>query len=1255
MDEVTYPLADDFAWQVLEALGQGVTILDAHNRFEYANPAYLRMVGMSLEQLRGMTPFDVTLPDDLDMLQNVYRQRMQGNTSTYETRLLRPDGSIVHTLVTGVPRSQNGVFAGTFAILTDLTERKQVEQALRDSEARYRRLVELSPDPIAVVVDRKLQFANAAAATLLGAAAPESLVGKTLSELAPAEDPERIRRRLQAAWDTGKMPLTQVTLLTLDGITKQVEVTASAIPYAGKTALQFIARDITERVQAQEAYHTLVENSLQGLVIIQDARVVFANEQTTQLSGYSVAQLLAMPTGAFMERVHPADREAVQAYLQGHLLGEVVPTRMELRILRPDDAIGWVEVHMRRINYRARPAVQVAFVDVSERKLAEIAEREQQALMAAMRDTAAVLNSTLELDDILDRILANVGRVVPHTGAAIMLADAGIGRVVRTAGEFTSFPDAHLVLQLRMEIDQSRVLAYMNTTQRPLLIAATEGHTMWRKRPGLEWVRSYAGAPICAQQQTLGFLHLLSDEPHFFTLAYAERLQAFADHVAVALRNARLFDETRQRSRRLALINQLSMTMNLRLELEDVLQSAVDGVAQVIEGVEIGVALFDERSQDIRIVATYPPLPEGKTIELGISVAQVAVIQHLEAGQVLVVTDTEKESLLDDLRSLLSRWLVRSLALTPLNVRNEVIGCICYVSIPVPRQFSQEEQDLMRIVANLVATRIDLARILSAERRRRQEIEAVQRASLSLTASLDLQRVLNAILQALLDLVAATVAGISLYDNGLLTFELTRPAAMLRQTPENSPYQRYFADLIAQTGAPTFIEDNHQYPPWAESQPDLPHYALAGLPLQIETQIVGVLTVSYPGAHFFSESEKRILTLLAAQAAVAIQNARLHTQVHSYAQELEQRVSRRTVELEEERNRLQAILDAAGEAIYFTDAQNTIRYANPAAQRITGYRPAELVGQPGKLWHSHTPAAVRAELEARLRQGQSWQGEVINQRQDGSLYHANLMLNPLHTAAGELVGFVGVQRDVSQIKELARLREAFVSQIGHEMQTPLTNLQIYLDLLERGRPEKQQAYLEVLHQTAVRLRKLIKGFLDLSRVTADTAPVSLTPIDVGLLVADLAMVYTDLAAERHIRISYQIPPRPQRLLVLGEPALLPQLLAQLIDNALEYSPAGGQVTLAAAAQLAAPQQEDQNWVTISVSDTGPGISMADLPHVFERFYRGEAAANYTIPGAGLGLTICDEIVRKLGGRIVVDSRPGEGSTFTVWLQAAFSS
>jgi signal transduction histidine kinase len=113
--------------------------------------------------------------------------------------------------------------------------------------------------------------------------------------------------------------------------------------------------------------------------------------------------------------------------------------------------------------------------------------------------------------------------------------------------------------------------------------------------------------------------------------------------------------------------------------------------------------------------------------------------------------------------------------------------------------------------------------------------------------------------------------------------------------------------------------------------------------------------------------------------------------------------------------------------------------------------------------------------------------------------------------------------------------------------------------------------------------------------------------------------------------------------------MLRQVMSHLLDNALEYTPAGGQVVVFAEEQRG---EEGQEWITLAVQDTGPGLSAEELPRLFDRFYRGEAAANSALPGAGLGLAIAREIVDRLGGRITVASRPGEGATFTVFLRPA---
>ena len=119
-------------------------------------------------------------------------------------------------------------------------------------------------------------------------------------------------------------------------------------------------------------------------------------------------------------------------------------------------------------------------------------------------------------------------------------------------------------------------------------------------------------------------------------------------------------------------------------------------------------------------------------------------------------------------------------------------------------------------------------------------------------------------------------------------------------------------------------------------------------------------------------------------------------------------------------------------------------------------------------------------------------------------------------------------------------------------------------------------------------------------------------------------------------------------LALAEATMFTQVISNLMANAINYTPGGGVVTLSTGMRL----DNRQEWITISVQDTGPGISDADRPHIFERFYRGEAGRKSGAPGTGLGLSICRQVVEKMEGRLTVDSTPGQGATFTVWLKPA---
>jgi signal transduction histidine kinase len=233
-----------------------------------------------------------------------------------------------------------------------------------------------------------------------------------------------------------------------------------------------------------------------------------------------------------------------------------------------------------------------------------------------------------------------------------------------------------------------------------------------------------------------------------------------------------------------------------------------------------------------------------------------------------------------------------------------------------------------------------------------------------------------------------------------------------------------------------------------------------------------------------------------------------------------------------------------------------------------------------------------------------------------------------------------------QLTELDRLKDQFVSSVSHELRTPLANVKLYLQLLTRGRPDKHDDYLQTLYRETRRLEKLIDDLLDLSRLDLNATVFYVEPTDINYLVAELAQDRIAMAADRGLIIDCQLA--PDLLPALVDPQRFTQVMSNLTTNAMNYTSAGGLITLSTARQ----QHAGDAWITFSVRDTGCGIPARELPHIFERFFRGAASHQSNTPGTGLGLAICREIVEHMGGAITVESEIGQGATFTVWLRPA---
>ncbi len=231
-----------------------------------------------------------------------------------------------------------------------------------------------------------------------------------------------------------------------------------------------------------------------------------------------------------------------------------------------------------------------------------------------------------------------------------------------------------------------------------------------------------------------------------------------------------------------------------------------------------------------------------------------------------------------------------------------------------------------------------------------------------------------------------------------------------------------------------------------------------------------------------------------------------------------------------------------------------------------------------------------------------------------------------------------------RLSELDKMKSEFVSRIGHELRTPLTTIKTSLELLERGKPERREHYLTTLKQESDRLQMLIEDLLQVSRLSLDGLELIVGPYDVNRLISDRLVAWGEQARQRGLEL--QINLSPDLPLVKIDRELTVQAIGHLFRNAIDYTPAGT-ITLNTTTRSDAVGR----WVTVSVTDTGPGIAPADLSHIFEQFYRGRAAADYKTPGVGVGLSLCREIAEKMGGRLTVDTQVGVGSTFTLWLPA----
>ena len=356
--------------------------------------------------------------------------------------------------------------------------------------------------------------------------------------------------------------------------------------------------------------------------------------------------------------------------------------------------------------------------------------------------------------------------------------------------------------------------------------------------------------------------------------------------------------------------------------------------------------------------------------------------------------------------------------------------------------------------------------------------------------------------------------------------------------------------------------------------------------------------------------------------------------MNAMAERLQQQMERLALD----RNRLDTILRGMGEGLLVADRDGTVRLLNPA------FRTLFRVGEEA-VGHPLVELSRHPQLQTSFRAVLSEQRERIAELTLGGEADARVLLThwvPLREG-GEVTGVVAVFHDISDLKRLERVRRDFVANVSHELRTPVTVIRGYAETLAgdltRSDPETAARFAAVIHHHAERLTALIADLLTLSELEGGTIELPLEPIPLAALNDSCCALIEPKAVAKDIVLDCHVDPA---LLVLAHRGRLEQVLINLLDNAVKYSPPGGKVALGAA--LA------DGKVRISVADNGPGIPAAALPRLFERFYRVDAGRGRDEGGTGLGLAIVKHIVQLHGGKVWVESTPGQGSIFHVELR-----
>jgi signal transduction histidine kinase len=783
----------------------------------------------------------------------------------------------------------------------------------------------------------------------------------------------------------------------------------------------------------------------------------------------------------------------------------------------------------------------------------------------------------------------------------------------------------------------------------------------------------------------------VSGEP--YTARELGFLEALCDQSALAIERAQVLANMENRVRQMNVLARVSQGVNITLSINDILELIYAQATQVVQADEFHIMLYDAAQDTYQYVFYLEnderlPQLEYRPVAAGEALEQEAI----RARRAIRTEDYNRECQRCGIaapRANLYAWMT-----VPLNTGAETIGALSLASSDPRVEYTLDQQNLAQSIADQVAGAIVKARLLEETERRALQLTTLNDMTRQLTSTLDLEPLLLNILQSAADILVCEAGSLLLVDETTeeLVFRVVvGPVAGNLINRRMQPGAGVVGKAV-KTRQPIIVNDVNKYPEWfakTDQQTGFITRTLLVIPLQVKDRMIGVIEViNKRDGSPFTQDDQDLLSAFAAQAAVAIENARLYTMTDkaltarveelSVMQRIDRelntsldttRAMRITLEWAMRQSGAQAGLVGALE-----ESGLRVMASQGYMDELSPYQEAALpVEQFGLEEAVREAAPLRRRLDGQkspkgLLQNASSQVIMPIRRESTTIGMLLLESTSPEPSGDDTMNFLARLSDHASIAifnaqlyaavQSANLAKSeFVSFVAHELKNPMTSVKGYTELLAAAAvgpvTEAQSNFLNTIRSNIERMNTLVSDLNDVSK------------IEVGRLRLDFKATAVGEVIDSSVRSTRRQLDEKKQTLLLELPADLPpawadrtrleQVLVNLVSNAHKYTPAGGQVVVAA--ERCANQWDPAGApevIHVSVKDNGIGINEEDQKKIFQKFFRSDDPKTREAPGTGLGLNITRSLVEMQGGRIWFESEHRKGTTFhfTVPVSAA---